>query len=421
MADWRSEHRNDLKEVADKLKGRAGSIMVRGHALSNAEKAEMDACRKAAIAVENLAEKYFKQDKPVHIHCKQVLPVIPSGTGSREKAIILRKAIWPLNSRIQVFILPQNSTNSRVQIVQAAVAIWNTTLKGAIQLQFTDNQNNSHVRVDFENNDGHWSYAGTYCKQYPKNVKTLNLDPSSGNFHVGTALHELGHALGLMHEHANPFRAIVWNEQRVIDSLARPPNSWSPEETRRQILDAYRVEDVAVGQLQYDTKSIMHYQFEGSWIKKAETKANLLKLFGNAAKANDAWNDLFIEKTQLSEGDVQSIQQFYPLQRGPARLGTQPVTPSGERQQMFTFAPPKDGEYAIGTVGNSDTVLWLYEEGIENELAFNDDSSDKDNNALINHQLEAKKTYHIVLQVLNVTDSDNYSLEIKEVVPAKQP
>jgi hypothetical protein len=41
----------------------------------------------------------------------------------------------------------------------------------------------------------------------------------------GTALHELGHVIGMEHEHQNPFARIKWHEQAVYDSLAKPPNS----------------------------------------------------------------------------------------------------------------------------------------------------------------------------------------------------
>jgi len=42
----------------------------------------------------------------------------------------------------------------------------------------------------------------------------------------GTAIHEIGHALGLYHEHQNPYCPIVWNEQNVIDSLINNGNDW---------------------------------------------------------------------------------------------------------------------------------------------------------------------------------------------------
>jgi hypothetical protein len=41
-----------------------------------------------------------------------------------------------------------------------------------------------------------------------------------------TALHGIGHTLGLPHEHQNPNAGIVWDEKTVYTSLGGPPNSW---------------------------------------------------------------------------------------------------------------------------------------------------------------------------------------------------
>ena len=44
-------------------------------------------------------------------------------------------------------------------------------------------------------------------------------------------------AIGMEHEHQNPFAGIVWHEQAVYDSLAKPPNSWDHATTFHNILE----------------------------------------------------------------------------------------------------------------------------------------------------------------------------------------
>ncbi len=53
----------------------------------------------------------------------------------------------------------------------------------------------------------------------------------------GTALHEIGHVLGMEHEHQNPFAGIKWHEQAVYDALAAPPNNWDHNTTFHNILE----------------------------------------------------------------------------------------------------------------------------------------------------------------------------------------
>jgi hypothetical protein len=51
-----------------------------------------------------------------------------------------------------------------------------------------------------------------------------------------TALHGIGHTLGLPHEHQNPNAGIVWDEETVYTSLGGPPNNWPREKTQWNIL-----------------------------------------------------------------------------------------------------------------------------------------------------------------------------------------
>lgn len=41
---------------------------------------------------------------------------------------------------------------------------------------------------------------------------------------IDAAVHEIGHSLGLPHEHQNPHAVITWDEEAVHAGLAAPPN-----------------------------------------------------------------------------------------------------------------------------------------------------------------------------------------------------
>ena len=114
-------------------------------------------------------------------------------------------------------------------------------------------------RVSFEAGSGSWSYVGTDCKSVPQNRATMNIGWSG----LDVCLHEIGHFLGLLHEHQNPTGAPCWNRERVIKDLSGPPNSWTVAMIESNVLNPAPAANVIATTL--DPVSIMMYSIPGAW------------------------------------------------------------------------------------------------------------------------------------------------------------
>ena len=154
-------------------------------------------------------------------------------------------------------------------------------------LEFVPSSTSSaQIRVSFTPKLGNWSYIG----QDSMHSSLLPDQPSMNlaNLDSATVLHEFGHALGLDHEHQHPDTSITLNDQRVFDDMMRPPNSWSREQVKRNILD--RFTRTAVETTPFDCLSVMIYQFPTAWL-----------VAGSPIPAN----------ARLSSGDIALVQRLY--------------------------------------------------------------------------------------------------------------
>lgn len=240
-----------------------------------------------SIVIRACVEKILSMDQAEydHIHSKDHT----ESTKQTLKAAFFTKKLWPKNSKLYIYFMeePKKINRTSIELMNQSVDDThkldplqemideNMDIKEAIKkivseridpvvslkLLFTDNIDESNIRITFDPNGGAWSLVGTDCRDTPKNEPTMNL----GWFDVGTTIHEFCHALGMIHEHQNPrSNAIQWDEDKVY-SWAQRTQGWNKETIKTNILDKYSIDQINGSD--YDPFSVMLYFFPGTLTK----------------------------------------------------------------------------------------------------------------------------------------------------------
>lgn len=187
----------------------------------------------------------------------------PPPTTGATKAALVKDSKWAPGDTISISFL--DGTKEQKDLVRRFAQGW---IDGLANLKFSwQEPPNTDIRISFRFR-GSWSVIGTTCRKVmPKTEPTMNfgwLDPGISDEKARQViLHEFGHALGLIHEHQNPNKAIDWNKPAVIADLKGPPNNWDEAKIEHNMFEVYPPNTIAGTSL--DSTSIMMYRIPKAW------------------------------------------------------------------------------------------------------------------------------------------------------------
>ena len=327
---------------------------------------------------------------------------IPAGLGiDRLRAILQGRTKWVNGTVLHYFFFDRDTDGSQIRfadgttrfvswvganpqedVVRHAFQAWKDLGVGLEFREVTD-RSEAEVRIGFLfDYDGSWSYVGRDVLQQGMNSRTMNFgwDLTASPYGLTTALHEIGHTIGLPHEHQNPFAGIVWDEAKVYEYFGGPPNNWDRATTYQNVLQ--KLDPAEVEGSVWDPDSIMEYAFRAGLIIEPADYRGGVRPPGT-----------------ISALDMQYVLSWYP----PAESAVPPtLTPfqavplslKPAEQVDFTLSPPGTRRYSLGTFGASDTVMVLFEDvGGELRYVAGDDDSGQDRNSLIRAKLFQGRRY----------------------------
>ncbi len=329
----------------------------------------------------------------------------PEVNDDRARAINILKDKWVNGTELSYFFFDKATDGESVTLADGSSQfvswVGNNAQRAAVRagfkawadlqigLKFTEvtARERATIRVGFMPGDGSWSYVGRALLDIAADQRTMNFGWNIAN-DADTVIHEIGHTLGFEHEHQNPFSGIVWDEEKVYSELAKPPNEWSRQKTHFNIIR--KLAESSVEGTSWDPDSVMHYPFAAGLILQPPIyRTQPLQPAGG-----------------LSPRDVAQVRKIYPPQGSTASLpaltlaASMPLNIAAGAQVDVRIRPPRSRSYQLGTFGEADTLIVLFEEqdGALKYLAGDDDSGEN-RNALLRLRLTRDKTYVLRLRM----------------------
>lgn len=322
---------------------------------------------------------------------------------NRQRAILVGSSKWVNGTTLRYAFFDGSgdpawtpTNEAQKEAVRDAFEAWREVPIG-LDFEEVADLSEAEVRIGFDQSDGSWSYIGRDILKVGQGERTMNFGwPVDTPYGKSTCLHEIGHTLGMPHEHQSPFAGIVWDEEAVKRYFSGPPNDWDIEMIRHNILE--KLSPSQVEGSSWDPESIMEYEFgPGLILEPAEFQQGIQP------------------PGTISDRDKQWMQSWYP--GGPSApktlqpFATAPLPSDAHGQADFALDLSGSREYKLGTFGNADTVLVLFED-VAGKLRYvaGDDDSGAERNALIETKLFQGRKYVLRVRVNWVGQADQTAL-----------
>jgi serralysin len=258
---------------------------------------------------------------PPTFHCTELTLEMFEPDGSPQKLVGLHDKFWTKDTIRVLFV---DGTESLKTENLAYFRAWEAYCR--LRFVRVDNwEAKPDIAVSFAAG-GSWSYIGTDC-MYIAGTRRVTmqlgwnarLQTSNVAECRGTAIHEMGHVLGMVHEHQSPRMPCIWDTARVYADYKRS-QGWSEVQTKSNIIDRYSIDQT--NSSAYDIQSVMHYEFNPAHVR------------GGCAINT-------VRRLALSPADQSHIATVYPARAvpPPPATGGDIISIGKPASQSTTYSP----------------------------------------------------------------------------------